>query len=242
LKYIVSVSGGKDSTATLLWILERRKKEDVIAVFCDTGWEMDEVYEYLKYLEDVLDIHIVKIGRKGGMKELCLYKKCIPSLVMKFCTYELKQKPLFKFYYENFISKGIKFISLNGVRREESKNRSNRKFFEKRYFSFNRKRFIEYIVQPIVNWSERDVFEYIRSKGIKINPLYERGFRRVGCMPCIYDNPKIFDIVDKKYLERLRDLEKSVSEFVGKKVKWFSPKKEIILKTPSLFAPDYQGG
>ena len=54
MKYIVSVSGGKDSTATLLKVLEFAPKEDIIVVFCDTKWEADETYEYLNYLEDNL--------------------------------------------------------------------------------------------------------------------------------------------------------------------------------------------
>jgi len=244
LKYLVSLSGGKDSTATLLWILERRKKEDIVPVFADTGWEMDEVYEYLEYLENKLEINIHKVRSKyGGMKELCIHKKFMPNLVMRFCTNELKQKPLWKFMVDNFYSKGIKFFSLNGVRREESFNRSNRKFFEKKSFTYNRKRYIENIIQPIVNWSENQVFEYIKSKGLKINPLYERGFKRVGCMPCIYDNPKTLEYAGEKYIKRLRDLESAVSDILGKEAKWFSPSKDIILRTKSLFPPpDYQGG
>jgi len=236
MKYIVSVSGGKDSTATLLYMLERVSKEDITAVFCDTGWEMDEVYQYLDYLEKRLDIKIIRIKSKyESMEGLCLHKKFIPNLVVRFCTIELKQKPLWKFKVDNFYSKGIKPISVNGVRKEESKSRSNRKFYEKSSFTYNRKRYIEYIVQPIVNWSEKEVFDYIESKGVRVNPLYKRGFKRVGCMPCIYDNPLMLENAGKKYIDRMRNLENKVSEKLGKKVKWFSPSKDRILRTKSLF-------
>ena len=47
---IISVSGGKDSTATLLLAIER-DAENLQAVFCDTGHEHPEVYSYLDYLE-----------------------------------------------------------------------------------------------------------------------------------------------------------------------------------------------
>jgi len=97
MKYLVSVSGGKDSTATLLWILEGRQKEYIIPIFCDTGWEMDETYEYLDYLENRLEIKI---------------------------------------------------------------HRTNRNFFEKYRFTYNHKGYFEYIVQPIVNWTTQQVFDY----------------------------------------------------------------------------------
>jgi len=157
---------------------------------------------------------------------------------MRFCTVELKQKPLNKFKVENFYSKGIKFISLIGVRREESANRANRKFFEKYRFTYNRKGYWEYIVQPIVNWTTQQVFDYLKEKKIEPNPLYKRGFTRVGCMPCVFGNPKILLMAGDKYVKRLRDLEEEVSKKRGKKAKWFSPSKERILSEPMLF--DYK--
>ena len=48
---IVSVSGGKDSTATLLLALERMPKDRIFPAFADTGHEHPSTYEYLSYLE-----------------------------------------------------------------------------------------------------------------------------------------------------------------------------------------------
>jgi len=47
----VSYSGGKDSTATLLWTLSKYGKKDIVTVFNDTGAEFPETYEYLEYIE-----------------------------------------------------------------------------------------------------------------------------------------------------------------------------------------------
>ncbi|NHZ94582.1 phosphoadenosine phosphosulfate reductase family protein [Massilia sp. CCM 8734] len=49
--HVVSVSGGKDSAATLLLAIERFGAENVRGIFCDTGNEHEEVYKYLEYLE-----------------------------------------------------------------------------------------------------------------------------------------------------------------------------------------------
>ncbi|MFP3757983.1 phosphoadenosine phosphosulfate reductase family protein, partial [Cupriavidus sp. SIMBA_020] len=54
---VVSLSGGKDSTATLLVALEQHGAENVRAVFADTGNEHEETYEYaLDYLPRALGI------------------------------------------------------------------------------------------------------------------------------------------------------------------------------------------
>ena len=49
--HVVSVSGGKDSAATLLLAIERFGAHRVRGIFCDTGNEHEAVYEYLGYLQ-----------------------------------------------------------------------------------------------------------------------------------------------------------------------------------------------
>lgn len=40
------------------------------------------------------------------------------------------------------------------------------------------------VCNPIIEWTDREVWDFIRSEGIEINPLYEMGFTRVGCIGC----------------------------------------------------------
>lgn len=42
----------------------------------------------------------------------------------------------------------------------------------------------KYKISPLVNWSEADVWRYIKDNGIPYNALYDRGFRSIGCAPC----------------------------------------------------------
>ncbi len=56
--HVVSVSGGKDSLATLLLALAKCPRESVIPIFCDTGNELEPTYAYLRYLESALGITI----------------------------------------------------------------------------------------------------------------------------------------------------------------------------------------
>lgn len=59
--HVVSISGGKDSAATISLALDRCEKESVIPIFCDTGNEHAEVYKYLAYLEQALDISVIRL-------------------------------------------------------------------------------------------------------------------------------------------------------------------------------------
>jgi phosphoadenosine phosphosulfate reductase len=37
---------------------------------------------------------------------------------------------------------------------------------------------------PLADWSEADVWEYIRRREVPYNPLYDQGYRSIGCAPC----------------------------------------------------------
>lgn len=39
-------------------------------------------------------------------------------------------------------------------------------------------------MSAIYEWSDRDVWDFIKDRGIEVNPLYGMGFRRVGCVLC----------------------------------------------------------
>lgn len=60
-KHVISVSGGKDSTALLVKALERCPPGSVIPIFCDTGNEHQAVYDYLAYLEEKLGVTITRL-------------------------------------------------------------------------------------------------------------------------------------------------------------------------------------
>jgi phosphoadenosine phosphosulfate reductase len=39
-------------------------------------------------------------------------------------------------------------------------------------------------VNPLINWSEKDVWDYIKENKIPYNPLHDKGFPSIGCQPC----------------------------------------------------------
>lgn len=57
-------------------------------------------------------------------------------------------------------------------------NDDNRRFVEHCY------RTTSTMINPIVDWSDEDVWEFLHHYGYKSNPLYECGFKRIGCIGC----------------------------------------------------------
>ena len=39
-------------------------------------------------------------------------------------------------------------------------------------------------ISPLADWTTRDVWTYLKSRGILELPLYELGYTSIGCRPC----------------------------------------------------------
>lgn len=67
---------------------------------------------------------------------------------------------------------------VTGLRREQSDARSGVASRE------DDKRFGLVKFNPLVDWTEQDVWDYVRFHGVPTNALHERGYPSIGCAPC----------------------------------------------------------
>ena len=69
---------------------------------------------------------------------------------------------------------------ITGVRKDESAKRSKRQAVE----CFSKNKTTKQVVNPIIDWSTNDVWEFIREEGLPYCELYDEGFKRLGCVGC----------------------------------------------------------
>lgn len=122
MKVVVSWSGGKDSQACLIWAVEKYGADNVEAVFCDTGWEHDKTYRHVDNVANALGVKLVKVksNKYDGFVDMSIKKGRVPSARARFCTEELKIKPMIDY----ILSQEDNLLVIQGIRADESASRS----------------------------------------------------------------------------------------------------------------------
>lgn len=197
---VASVSGGKDSAATIL-ALRDAGLEAHHYVFADTGWEAPETYEYIDTMERVLGITIDRVGVPGGMRAKGDFGARFPSRVQRWCTEELKLKPIREYHERIATAADIETINVVGIRAEESESRAALPAWE---FSVE---WDGYVWRPILRFSIDDVLRLHHRHGLPVNPLYRRGHNRVGCYPCINASKEEIKLVADHAPWRINEIE-----------------------------------
>jgi 3'-phosphoadenosine 5'-phosphosulfate sulfotransferase (PAPS reductase)/FAD synthetase len=228
---IVSVSGGKDSTALLLLAIERQT-ENLQAVFADTGHEHQQTYEYVQYLsEKVFPIRTIKADfserfktkrkwvetkwREQGISEdkvqralAVLHPTGIPFLDLCVVSGRFPStKAAFcsEELKRNPIIEQVQFPLLEAG--ETIWSWQGVRADESR----SRANLAEleevggglWNYRPILRWTAEQCFEMHKKHGIKHNPLYEQGMGRVGCMPCINTRKDELLEISKRFPEEI---------------------------------------
>lgn len=93
------------------------------------------------------------------------------------------------------LDKNKKYNILTGVRKYESSKRADYEFNIREaiyktkgedYYNIPK----DWIrIAPICYMTDEDVWLYILKEGIEVNPMYEVGFNRCGCLMCAYNSP-----------------------------------------------------
>lgn len=222
---VISVSGGKDSTACAL--LFQRLGIPYIAVHQDTGWENADTDHYVR---EVLPEHIgpivitrsevdlpaelvplaeeveAMLGKDySAMVRWCLKKSMFPRRKPRWCTQYLKIYPL-RDYLQQLDDEPVNVI---GVRRLESRARANALWWE-----WDKTLDCE-TFRPLIRWTEEDVIDLHREMEVPPNPNYLRGASRVGCWPCIFARKhelRMMSEVDPGRVAAIRRLEEIMEE------------------------------
>ncbi len=117
VRHILGLSGGKDSTALAVLMRQEHPELPMEYFFCDTHKELAETYEYLERIEARLGIKITRLSPDRGFDHwLEVYGGVLPSPQVRWCTKQMKIKPLEEFIGED------EAVSYVGIRADENRD------------------------------------------------------------------------------------------------------------------------
>ncbi len=173
LSVVVSYSGGKDSLATLLLVLDAGVKPKLI--FVDTGLEFEETKRNVAQIADEFSLDlIVESAGEAFWKNLAYFGP--PAKDFRWCCKTCKLGPATQLIQKNFPEGVLSFI---GQRAYESQQRAEKGKVWRNPWTPN-----QLAASPIQKWSALHVWIYLFSKGAHVNPLYGQGLERIGCFMC----------------------------------------------------------
>lgn len=194
---VVCLSGGKDSAV----IQELALRADIPVEFMHSHTTADApetvyfIRSEFKRLEELGKDCKVQMptykGKPVTMWSLIPQKKMPPTRLVRYCCAVLKETA----GEGRFIATGVRWA-------ESTARKKNRAIYEKlhrdrdkkimlRNDNDDKRRLFEScqikgtrVVNPIVDWSSKDVWEFIQDAKVPMNPLYQEGKCRVGCIGC----------------------------------------------------------
>ena len=196
-KLAVSWTGGKDSMV-LLHLARRVIPEpfDLSVFFIDTGLHFEELYQFVEEWGDKWDLNLVRVHPERTIAE---YQRE---------TDEERKKELSRTMKIEAIDQGLKDNGwealMVGIRWDEHEARVDEEFFSKRPSHMR--------VHPILQFSEDDIWTYIRRFEVPYVSLYDEGYRSLGAKP--YTKPTTHDAAERsgreqdkeRLMNKLRDL------------------------------------
>lgn len=173
-----------------------------------TGWDHELTLDYLRGpLTQALG-PIMELRGPMLMPELIRKKGMFPSRVRRWCTEELKVRPL-QAHLRALMDGGHDVVSAVGIRAAESAARADLPEWE-----WSSALDCE-VWRPLLRWSEQDVIDIHKRHNLRPNPLYLMGAARVGCWPCVMSRKSEVRLVaehDPGRIIQIRKLERELTE------------------------------
>lgn len=158
------------SESAVLLHLAAQIRPDIPVIFLNTGKLFGETVRYRRRLETELGLtNILDIKPDAPEVEAEDKSGLLWTRDPDACCALRKVRPLDR-VLKDFDA------SITGRKRFQSETRSNLAAIEQTAKGFR--------INPLTDWSQQELHQYIKERGLPVHPLVEDGYLSIGCMPC----------------------------------------------------------
>lgn len=146
-------------------------RRDMLILFLDTGYHFWETGIFRERLASEWNLNVLDLYRDSRWDTLVRGRThTLPFEDPDLCCFIHKVQPM-----QKAMSDMLAWIS--GIRRDQTARRAQANILELQPNGLLK-------INPLLNWTKADVQKYMRDHNLPKHPLWEKGYRSVGCAPC----------------------------------------------------------
>ena len=150
------------------------EQPEIPVLFLETGYHFPETYAYRDEMTRRLGLNLINLKSERTVAEQETQFGILYETAPDRCCAMRKVEPLFRGLEEYD-------IWFTALRREQSSTRANLKTADPFKLPSGHTLLK---VSPLADWTNADVWLYLKQRDIPLLPLYDNGYTSIGCAPC----------------------------------------------------------
>jgi len=148
-----------------------RIRRDILIFFLDTGYHFWETLIFREQIASEWKLNVLDLYRDPRWDVFARqHTRTLPLEDPNLCCFVHKVQPM---------QKALKDVKawISGIRRDQTAVRAQAKILELQEDGLLK-------INPLLSWTSADVKRYIEQNRLPAHPLFEKGYRSIGCAPC----------------------------------------------------------
>jgi phosphoadenosine phosphosulfate reductase len=167
----IALSSSFQTQSMPLLHMASQTRHDILIFFIDTGYHFWDTLIFREQLASEWQLNVLDLYRDTRWDHFARQRtRTLPVEDPELCCFLHKVEPM-----QRALKDMLAWIS--GIRRDQTANRAHAKILELQPDGLLK-------VNPMLNWTKADIKRYMEENHLPSHPLYEKGYRSVGCAPC----------------------------------------------------------
>ena len=146
-------------------------RRDILILFLDTGYHFWETLIFREKIASEWQLNVLDLYRDSRWDSFARQQpRALPFEDSNLCCFMHKVQPM-----QKAMKDMLAWIS--GIRRDQTSVRAHARILELQEDGLLK-------INPLLNWTKTDVQRYMEEYHLPKHPLYEKGYRSIGCAPC----------------------------------------------------------
>lgn len=167
----IALSSSFQTQSMPLLHMASRIRRDILIFFLDTGYHFWDTLIFREQVASDWQLNVLDLYRDTRWDVFARQRtRTLPLEDPNLCCYIHKVQPM-QLALKNMLA------WISGIRRDQTSVRAKAKILELQDDGLLK-------INPLLNWTKADMQRYMEEHHLPPHPLFEKGYRSIGCAPC----------------------------------------------------------